>query len=251
MKCYFDGSAGGHSDEWLTIGGLASSDAAWIRFDAKWEAMLKNRYPIAPFVHMTDLLTGNDPFERIAGWTECKTTELISDVQDLFHAFRSELVAFACAVDIRARERLCMEGYKIGKPAVICAEIGLGKLLPRWQTANPFELAHLFYDEGETFIKSIRARWLKDVHRKSKIHHPLWGLIASVQPVLMKDTPGVQAADVIAWSFTRRIRNEPGDQWSSLATLLLGDSQRGGIIPSEQLPPITENIMRERNPRKK
>ena len=80
-------------------------------------SQLRDRYPIAPYVHMTDLVTGNDPFERKGGWTSCKVNDLVADVLALFRELTSwgELCAFACAVDVDARERLYNEGYDVSR----------------------------------------------------------------------------------------------------------------------------------------
>ena len=72
MRCYFDGSEGAEDNgtKWLTLAGFMAPDGLWGAFQRKWEAMLRDRYPIAPYVHMCDLLSHNDPFERSAGWSE-------------------------------------------------------------------------------------------------------------------------------------------------------------------------------------
>jgi hypothetical protein len=252
MKCHFDGSVGGYSDEWLTLGGFAATDATWATIDKQWKSMLRDRYPIAPYVHMTDLITGNDPFERKAGWTDCKVEGLVSDIQTLLGSIpTSNLCAFACSIDMKARKRLIAEGYQITDPAVICAENGIGRLLKWYDDRHPLELAHLFYDQNEPFIRSIRRRWLKVVGNKKLVTDELfWGRIANVQPVCMHDTPGIQAADVVAWAFTRRIRNEGGDPWANLANTMIGSRQGAGILTCTQLDPITEEIMRSKYSKK-
>ena len=56
MNCYFDGSVGGQSDEWLALGGFIATDPTWAKFQTDWKAMLQNRDPVADYLHMTDLL---------------------------------------------------------------------------------------------------------------------------------------------------------------------------------------------------
>src|ERR1700693_3061758 len=219
MNCYFDGSVGGISDEWLTLGGFIATDKTWAAFHNQWEALLRNRYPIAPYIHMTDLITGNDPFERKAGWTDCKVDALVSDVVTLLGqtSATGEMCAFACAVYVQARGRLVTEGYEVSDPAVICAEVGIGNLLNWYTDRYGLELACLFFDQNEPFIKSIRSRWLKAMRPNRMVTDELfWGRIEDVEPVSMQDTPGIQAADIVAWAFTRRLRNSAGDRWASL-----------------------------------
>src|ERR1700722_12652109 len=59
MNCYFDGSVGDKLEKWLTLGGLAAPNSTWDFIQQRWAEMLGNREPIAPYVHMTDLITGN------------------------------------------------------------------------------------------------------------------------------------------------------------------------------------------------
>lgn len=251
MNCYFDGSIGGQHDAWLTLGGFAASDKTWARIEAEWEVMLRDRYPIAPYVHMTDLITGNDPFEREAGWCSCRVKGLVDDVINLLGSINpTDLCAFACSVDVLARKRLKDEGYPVTDPAIICAENGLGRLLEWYTDKHGIELSYLFYDQNEPFIRSIRRRWQRAVPQRKLVTGDLfWGRIAGVLPVAMERTPGIQAADVIAWAFTRKLRNVPNDEWATLSDRLIGNRQKRGILTSTQLDPITEDIMRSKYPK--
>jgi hypothetical protein len=226
MNCYFDGSVGGDSDQWLTLAGLIASDWTWAIFQKHWEIMLRERYPIAPYIHMTALITGNDPFELVAGWTECRVDRLVSDAEGVLNsADKKHICAFACSIDVSAHSRLIDEGYNISDPAVICAEIGIGQLLTRYRDTHSLEMAHLFYDQDEPFIGSIRKRWRERVVMPNKLvtNELFWGSIASVQPVDMRDTPGIQAADMVGWSVTRRLRyGLAEDKWAPLANSLIG-----------------------------
>ena len=125
MNCYFDGSVGGKSDEWLTLGGIAAPDSTWTTLQDQWKVMLSDRDPAAPYVHMTDLITGNREFRSTEGWTPVKVKRLVSDVITLMGSTPpANLCAFACAIDVKAHKRLLKEGYDIGDPAVICAQLG-------------------------------------------------------------------------------------------------------------------------------
>jgi hypothetical protein len=252
MNCYFDGSVGGQSNEWLTLGGVAAPDAIWASFHTQWEAMLRDRDPIAPYVHMTDLITGNGSFKSGAGWDENKVDRFVHDISVLLNSIdKSKICGFACSVDVHAHKRLIAEGYDVTDAAVICAEVGVGNLFKWFDRTQQLEMAYLFYDQNEPFIRSIRRNWLKFNNPNKLVTDELfWGRIANVQPVRMQDTPGVQAADVLAWAFTRRLRNAPGDRWSTLADLLLGNRQHVGILTNTQIDPITEGIMRTRYPKK-
>ena len=197
------------------------------------------------FAGIRNLLTGNHPFTTTAGWTKDKCERLVWDAVDVLASMdQTKVCGVACAVDIHAHKRLLAVGYRATKPAVICAENGVGYLLNWYTERHELELAHLFYDQGEPFIRSIRTRWLNEEQKKSRIKDPFWGRIANVQPLNMRDTPAIQAADVVAWAFTRRLRNQPGDKWATLADTLIGNRTRRGLLTASQLDPITEDIMR-------
>jgi hypothetical protein len=247
MNCYFDGSRGGQSDKWLTLGGFIATDAVWAKFQKDWEQMLKSRYPVAPYIHMTDIVHGVDPFERKAGWTVSKVQELVRDaILVLGELDQSKICGFACSVDTSARDRIYAEGFDIPDASQICAEIGLGSLLNWYTDQHDIGLAHLFYDQGEPFIGSIRSRWTEA--ERSPVKHPFWGRLANIQPVSMKTTSPIQAADILAWAFTRRLRDAEDDEWANLATLLLGSRGRRGMLTNTQLDPIDEAILRKKHP---
>lgn len=246
MNCYFDGSVGGEEGQWLTLAGFIATDETWAVFQRQWETMLRERYPIAPYIHMTDLITGNDPFERRAGWTDCKVNRLISDVIVLFQSIdKTTIRAFACSIDVKAHARLLTEGYKIIDPAVICAENGLGLLLSWYLNTHGSEKAYLFYDRSEPFIKSIESRWREFTSPRNRHKNTFWNNIADVVPVTMDDKPGIQAADVVAWAVTRKLRGTP-EKWTGLADILIGTRDSDGILPTTQIDPITEQLMRSK-----
>ena len=72
MKLHLDGSEGDDDEgrKWMTLAGYIASDGFWRDFDDRWTTMLHNRYPIAPYIHMNELMGWDDPFERVNGWTD-------------------------------------------------------------------------------------------------------------------------------------------------------------------------------------
>ena len=67
MKVYFDYSEGNDKsqDQWMTLAAAASTDRDWNGFNKQWRAMLSNRYPIAPYMHMNQIFSNEDPFEAV------------------------------------------------------------------------------------------------------------------------------------------------------------------------------------------
>jgi hypothetical protein len=79
MKCYFDGSKanGPDAQSWLTLAGFVAQDHFWSLFEKEWTSeVLQKREPHAPYLHMSDLLTGNKVF---SGWPAERRQALIMD----------------------------------------------------------------------------------------------------------------------------------------------------------------------------
>ena len=81
MRTYFDGSVGQdeQGDTFITFAGIAGTDEVWAEFDGKCSRMLASRYPVAPYIHMIELLDNKDPSEEKAGWCFEKKRQLIQD----------------------------------------------------------------------------------------------------------------------------------------------------------------------------
>jgi hypothetical protein len=81
MKAYFDGSNGidESGDQWITLAAIAATDSVWADFDQRWEFMLHRRYPMAHYIHMTEILGDEDPFDTQAGWCVDKKQSLVRD----------------------------------------------------------------------------------------------------------------------------------------------------------------------------
>ena len=99
MRFYFDGSEGreDNDDRWLTLAGFAAGDTFWNVSYKQWNHMLHERYPIAPYVHMWELLQGKDPLERVNGWTDDRVLSLVHDAVDLLRDMdQTAFCSFVC-----------------------------------------------------------------------------------------------------------------------------------------------------------
>lgn len=234
----------------MTLAGYMASDGFWAGFQKKWERMLRERYPIAPFVHMSQLVAGVDPFERVAGWTEERVNALVLDAVHLLQELdKDKFCAFACTVDVTARDKLVSEGTVIGAPVEICAEVCVGSAFFWYleKHSESVELAYIFFDQGERFMNGIRQKWLEKHKPLNRISlEPFWGLVVNVQPVDMRDTPPIQAADLVAWAITRG-RSEKIRRYKHLADIIVGNREFSGIIPSTRLI-LDEAALRKKHP---
>jgi len=215
MKCYFDGSEGTDSkgDNWITLAGFAAIDKSWEGFERTWNKMLHGRYPIAPYVHMSEIISATDPFERVNGWTKDKVVSLVADAVELLRN-RDTLHSFSCRVNLSARERIMHEGHTVSDPPTLCADM-CHVLSRQWSLAKRIESVYLYFDRGERFIKPLKDQWLAKRTPPGQLSidpsKHAWDLIANIIDGDMEYYPALQAADMIAWATTRDLANKLGE----------------------------------------
>jgi Protein of unknown function (DUF3800) len=244
MKCYFDGSEGQDeiSSKWLTLAGYCATDAVWARFGDEWQRMLRERYPIAPYIHMWQIVHGKDPFERKAGWTDEKIDSLIIDAVKLLQSLDTKLFrSFVCSVDLSAHDRLVRDGYQVQDPFSLCADMCVGGSMDWFLQKGKPEPIYLFFDRGEKFMSSVKQRWLRERTPLRKISgdpSKLWDSIHEIEELDMERNPPLQAADMVAWARNRSFSEQR--EWSSLSHIMRQ------MIPHSTAT-ITEEIMRREN----
>jgi hypothetical protein len=216
MRAHFDGSSGQDDGgkRWLTLASYIGSDRFWGSFDEAWHVMLHNRYPVAPFIHMIDLIGWDDPFERVNGWDEGKRDALIGDALSLLHGLdKSKFRSFVCSMDVTSRDRLVSEGFPVPDPIVLCSQWCFRGAFDWYIRNHDFEVGYAFYDRGEPFLAVVKKVWLKERTPPKRLIKTgdFWDLIANIEEVDMAFSPGVQAADMLAWSTTRALSKTDRD----------------------------------------
>jgi hypothetical protein len=214
LKTYFDGSVGEdeRGDTWITLAGIAATDSVWADLETRWEKMLCSRYPVAPYVHMIELLGHEDPFEEAAGWTLEKKHDLVQDALILLsHINKAEFRMVWSSINESERIRLEGEGVNIVEdPYVRCAAdcvfFSGGKYLlnvPEEQR----EPLYVFYDRGEKFLGRFKNNWLSHRTRPGRPKDPQnwFDLLSDVQDVDLPYHAGLQMADMIAWANSRAL----------------------------------------------
>ncbi len=137
-----------------------------LEFDEKWEKMLKNRYPIAPYVHMIEVLDNEDPFDSVVGWDEDRKKALIHDAIVLLGEMDKAGFWMAwSSINESARRRWEQQGKPVisdpfAKCSAECAFLTVGSYF-RNAPDDEREPIYLFYDRGEEFLGSFKNRWLK------------------------------------------------------------------------------------------
>jgi len=210
MRFYCDASEGQDDNGavWMTLAGLIASDQFWGDFQTRWETMLKDRYPIAPYIHMNPLVMREDPFERVVGWTDDKVSQLVLDALGFLQNINKRaFCAFVISIDSTAHRRLLAEGLPVGGDAVdILAYLCLDAAVQWYCREHPdnIEKLYVFFDQDEPHIKTLREKWLKKRTAPGSVSvSPMVDLVANILPADMRENPPIQAADIFAWARTR------------------------------------------------
>jgi len=214
IRGYYDKS-GNRNDERITLAGYAASPSVWSRFEERWIRVLQNA-PVQPcsYLHMVEARSLTKGFDKSLGWTHPKVDELIRNL--INECFATEgwskgedrIVAAYCTIEAADYEKACKEIPHLkekASPIDICAEyvtrVALG-LLPQ----NPDKprgyrkgTVEMFFDRNEPFKAKVERAWNKAKKNKKG---PL-GLISAIGESDMRETPGLQAADYLAWHVNR------------------------------------------------
>ena len=215
MRFYCDASEGqdDNSARWLTLAGLMASDQFWGDFQTRWEVVLKDRYPRAPYLHMNPLVMREDPFERVVGWTDEKVSQLVLDAINFLSSINKRAFrAFVISIDVTAHQRLLAEGLPLGgDPVDIITSLCLDSAIKWYCAEHPdnIERLYVFFDQNEPHIKTLRDKWLQRRAAPGQVTvDPMVDLIANILPLDMRDNPPIQAADLFAWARTRGLSNK-------------------------------------------
>jgi hypothetical protein len=78
-----------------------------------------------------------------------------------------------------------------------------------------------FFDKNEYFFQPLYDKWKNETNTSDATGRwSIWNAIDEVAPVEMRKTPGIQAADIIAWGRNRETFAKEGDIASHLAHIL-------------------------------
>lgn len=225
MRAYLDSSSANdeHGHDWLTLAGFGAPDRFWKDFDDGWLAMLHARYPMAPYLHMIELLGHDDPFDD-PGWDIKTKRALVTDaVQFLMIQDKQQLRLFLCSIDVTARDGIASAGGDIGSPERITASLCIGGLSQWFAELFPAkpESVFIFFDRDDICMADFKKRWLAErtpLGRKVKAN-PYWDWIENISDADTAYTMGLQAADMVAWATSRHLSPKEREQ-RDLITLI-------------------------------
>ena len=82
------------------------------------------------------------------------------------------------------------------------------------------ETLNIVFDQGEKFLHPFKQKWDRNKTKGLIATHLFWDLIVDVGPMDSKTEPGLQAADLFAWSYTRSLLSKERP-WRLLSQFLL------------------------------
>jgi len=139
----------------------------------------------------------------------------------------------SCEIDMEALRRLTAQGYSIPHETALCnryvsqyivgmfAKKVIGESQSETICLSSEDLLNFVFDRSESFLvpfsESVTAERNKATESgKSSI----WNLVGSITEGEMQITPGIQAADILAWGLNRKNTSQEGKDGMYLAHIL-------------------------------
>jgi Protein of unknown function (DUF3800) len=227
VRGFLDGS-GNLGMNYLTLAAVATTAEAWGPFEAQWNEILQNHWPQAKYTHMREMYGLVESFDSKFGWTTDNAFQLANKCLALM-SWQDKLRfrMFYCAVDLVAHRKLLAEDYVIPNPIDLCNTYCSRSVLGWLLIHFPDKVSHFtdtvkyFFDRNEPFEAPFKAEWNreKDIAEQTGKWSP-WQVVEEIGSVEMKKTPGVQAADIIAWAVNRENTKKEGDlAWRMAAVI--------------------------------
>jgi hypothetical protein len=214
ITAYYDGTGSSHpksGSRFLTLAGYVAADDVWPAFETLWHHVLaqwdeaKGVRPCEYF-HEKEARHLRGHFAPARGWTREKVhalkLQLLNDcLSVMVWHYRNRFVGTSCTVsldDMRealSERPLLLEQYR--EPESVCVTIVLylakRMLVPSTGGYVPDDASiRLYFDRGERFLNSIHNTWTR------RRHEPRFKNIVSIETAEMKNTPAIQAADMLA-----------------------------------------------------
>jgi len=252
MKVFYDGSEGTDAtgDRWITLAGIAATDAVWAEFDERWSKMLHARYPKAPYIHMIELLDNHDPFETVVGWGYEEKRQLVQDAIVLLSQMNKEQFRMAwCSINESERLRFEEQGKDVPSDPYLhctadCLFLTVGAYIHNVKN-EAREPIYVFFDRGEKFLGNFKNNWLRGRTKPGQQIDPEngWDYYRDVQELDLPFHGGLQAADMVAWA-NSRVLSEQERPFSWLKEWLVK------VVPSSGISYAGDRLCKPRDSRK-
>lgn len=222
VRAYFDGSGSPRTkaEQYLTLGSYSGSEKAWQYIEPKWQAALKEFG--APYLHMREAMFLKGPFHKSNGWDSKRVMQLVAKLADVINCYDERTLlpcAFSVGMDRYRNAASTASTGQVLRAATVCAvqccQRILGALVPDSTDANA--TINIYRDSNDLYLGDLLRDWKSPKIRRSQLILERINMIASAE---MKVTPGIQMADLLAWSVHRYLTN-PEDEQAIVCCYLL------------------------------
>jgi len=216
VKAFIDSSGELENSNVVVLAGVAATEGVWAGFESRREEVLKAREPIAPYLHMKELIKGRGPFADEKGWDDTKRQQLLTDcVMYVQHLDKNLFRTFICSIDMEHYREILDDDSVILPAAIDMLNYYVPTQIFKWfsNQINTLILREMYYffDQNEPFLGEY-SKLVRQRQKQSRISNA-WHMVRPPAPVIMKQTPQIQLADLIAWSHHRKLNSEEGDKW--------------------------------------
>jgi len=187
---YFDASGSSGDNQVLFVCGFVSTAEKWLRFETRWNALLKS-YDISPPFHMTDFVNGTPRYEK---W-KANSEEKMGFFQKAINIIKTNTnKSFAIGIGYedlqRARREYVMPTLN-APPYVWCA-MGVCKKVFQWMDRNGVQRKdiELVFEKGDLHQYQFQKTCFNE-----------WGILPLIKP--KESLVAFQAADALAWEQRR------------------------------------------------
>jgi hypothetical protein len=208
LKSYFDKS-GQESDGLLTLGGVAANDEVWANIEMDWMYYLQRHNPPASYMHMVEAIHLRGEFSPDKGWDDDKVFGLTNSLLSYLTMLpdKTKYCQFSCSVKMNDYRKLQAESYQMDSPADLLAASCTERIM-QWYFFEYKGLdleAHYYFDQNEPFEPIIKAKWESETarYKSTGFGYTIWSHISHMGPAVMRKTPGLQVADMLAWATNR------------------------------------------------
>jgi hypothetical protein len=221
MRAYCDGSGNVGTSDVVVLAGVAADESVWRQFEPEWDRILKDRDPVAPYLHMNEVASGAGAFRNKDGWNDTKRESLVRDCLMYAQKLDKQLFrTFVSSVEMPPYRRLKQQHAKFPSIPMLSNKAVAIRMF-RWYIENfsNWKQAEIYYffDQNEIFASPFKTLWQRRQRKTRRGLYNPWDLIKNVETANMRFTPQLQFADLIAWAHHRKLTPaSQGQKWSEL-----------------------------------
>jgi hypothetical protein len=204
IKCFFDGGNQADPKQYktMTLCAVAGTGVQWTNIEKQWATVL-SIYE-APFIHTSDMLTLNEPFTVTNGWSHPKVHALLTDCVRVIDRCKAKpeddwphgIMPVSITIVLDDFKRAVAEIPVLGRPELHCA-IHCLQMCGHWCDAMHVNTLQLVFDQNEPFHGHLSDRWKS---RRAGKEETIWEHVIAMTEADSREVPGLQVADLIAWS---------------------------------------------------